>query len=269
MRNAGLGWPDALSDSSRMATIAIGDIHGNLPALIDLLDQLGGQIEGADTIVFLGDYIDKGPDSKQCVETILQFRLEVPATVVCLCGNHEDWLLRTMRDYQRHSWLLGMEALDTIRSYSSEAAQVLLNAISEAGLRLYTESDALPYDAFFDVMPESHLRFFESLQTYYESPECICVHAGLSPQVARIEEQSRHSLMLGDRSFPALYQGPKTVVYGHWRNPVIDGNGWPMPRIIGRTIGIDTIAQGVLTALRLPGQQVFQSARHHPSGVAV
>ena len=88
----------------------------------DLLDQLRNQVTPADRVVFLGDYIDRGPDTKGCVETVLEFRREVKAPVVCLCGNHEDWLLRTMRDHRRHSWLLGMEAFDTIRSYSVEAA---------------------------------------------------------------------------------------------------------------------------------------------------
>src|SRR6476659_4786 len=107
-----------------MATIAVGDIHGNLPALNDILSQLRGEAAAGDTVVFLGDYIDRGPDTKRCVDAILEFQQEVSARVVCLRGNHEEWLLRTRRDDRRHSWLLGMEAFDTIRSYSPEAARV-------------------------------------------------------------------------------------------------------------------------------------------------
>jgi hypothetical protein len=67
----------------------------------------------------------------------------------------------------------------------------------------------------------------------------------------------------GTRGFPDKYEGAETVVYGHWNNAVLNGdNGWPAPRIVGRTIGIDTISHGVLTAIRLPEQQVFQSARY-------
>jgi len=71
-----------------------------------------------------------------CLEAVLEFRREVKAPVVCLCGNHEDSLLRTLRDHRRHSWLLGMEAFDTIRSYSVEAAATPYDAASRAGANL-------------------------------------------------------------------------------------------------------------------------------------
>ena len=87
-----------------MATLAIGDIHGHRPALEDLLGQIAGEVAEGDTVVFLGDYIDRGPDSKGCVDAILRFRSEVRADVVCLLGNHEDWLLRTMANHERHSF---------------------------------------------------------------------------------------------------------------------------------------------------------------------
>ena len=86
--------------------------------------------------MFLGDYIDRGPDTKGCVDAILRFQREVSAEVVCLRGNHEDWFLRTSCDYRRHSWLMGMDAFDTIISYSAEAGDALREAMSEAGLSL-------------------------------------------------------------------------------------------------------------------------------------
>lgn len=84
------------------------------------------------------------------MDAILRFQREVDADVVCLIGNHEDWLLRTLRDHSRHSWLLGMEALDTIQSCSVEAAVALREAMRSAGAALYMERCALPYEAFFD-----------------------------------------------------------------------------------------------------------------------
>ena len=120
-----------------MATVAIGDIHGNLPALVDLLAQVNDGIGANDTVVFLGDYIDRGPDSRACIDAILEFQKDSRAKVVCLQGNHEDWLLRTQANYAKHSWLLGMEALDTIRSYSREAERILRDAIGEAGPTLF------------------------------------------------------------------------------------------------------------------------------------
>ena len=128
-----------------MATIAVGDIHGNLEALDDVLEQLRRAASRDDTVVFLGDYIDRGQGSKQCVDAILGFRRERKAEVVCLLGNHEDWLLRTLRDHSRHSWLVGMEAFDTIRSYSPEGAAALREAAAEAGPELFLGNRRLPY----------------------------------------------------------------------------------------------------------------------------
>ena len=67
----------------------------------------------------------------------------------------------------------------------------------------------------------------------------------------------------GAGSFPYGYTGVETVVYGHHNNAALNADGWPTPKIMGRTIGIDTIAHGVLSAVRLPDRKVFQSARSH------
>ena len=78
-----------------MSTIAIGDIHGNLRALEDLLSRITPELNAGDTVVFLGDYIDRGPDAKGCIQTILDFRRTTNGRVVTLLGNHEEWMLRT------------------------------------------------------------------------------------------------------------------------------------------------------------------------------
>jgi len=249
-----------------MATIAVGDIHGNRLALNDILVQIRSEVAAGDTIVFLGDYIDRGPDTKGCVDAILGFQREVKAEVVCLLGNHEDWFLRTLRDYRCHSWLLGMEAFDTMRSYSVEAVRTLREAVSNAGADVYLERCALPYDAFFDCVPQEHIRFLEGLRLYHQSADCVCTHGGLDPRVARVQEQAREALMWGAGSFPNGYDGAEVVVYGHRNNAALNADGWPALMIEGRTIGVDTISHGVLTAVRLPDQRVFQSARYEVLG---
>jgi serine/threonine protein phosphatase 1 len=244
-----------------MATFAIGDIHGNLPALDDLLDQVLREAADGDTVVFLGDYIDRGPNSRECIEAILGFRRTTKAKVVCLLGNHEDWLLRSFHDHSRHSWLLGMEAFDTIRSYSVAAAEALTEAVSNAGPGLYLGDRALPYDVFFDSVPADHIRFFENLSVCHRNADGFYSHGGLDPGIEGFHGQRREALIWGAGSFPDTYRGAETVVYGHHNNATLTSSGWPTPTLVGRTIGIDTISHGVLTAVRLPDQRVFQSVR--------
>jgi serine/threonine protein phosphatase 1 len=74
-----------------MATIAVGDVHGNLAALEDILDRLRHEGAREDTIVFLGDYIDRGPHAKGCVDAILRFQREAGPEVVCLSLSLGRW----------------------------------------------------------------------------------------------------------------------------------------------------------------------------------
>lgn len=244
-----------------MATIAIGDIHGQLKPLCDLLERVRPNIGGDDTVVFLGDYIDRGTDTRACIDAILDFISTVSARVVCLRGNHEDWFLRTMRDYTQHSWLLGMEADATIRSYSVEAADAIRAAARAARTSVYEGTCELPYDLFFEAMPAAHRQFVESLGLYHETPECLCSHGGVDPVVEDLDAQGR-ALVWGAPGFPNAYVGDRTVLYGHMNNPYVDDDDWPHPRVVGNTYGLDTISHGVLTAMRLPGPYVLQSARY-------
>jgi len=145
-----------------MTTFAIGDVHGNLVALQNLLELIFHELGNGDTLVFLGDYIDRGPDSKDCVEEIIRLKQDAPFSVVTLLGNHEEWMLATKRDYTRHSWLLNIEAFDTIASYSADAADQLRTALENAGAAVITERIRLPYDLFFDLLPRTHVEFFEN-----------------------------------------------------------------------------------------------------------
>ena len=245
-----------------MATIAIGDVHGNFKALDDLLRTLRPQLDPADAVVFLGDYIDRGPDTRQCIDLILAFEAERRAEVIGLIGNHDDWLLRTRRDFRNHTWFLATDPFVTIRSYSSQAADALLAAKAESRGAVYGNDYPLPYELFFDAMPAAHLDWFERLRVSHHTADCFCSHGGVDPEVADLSAQDRHSLIWGGTGFPQRYEGQDTIVYGHHGNAVLTAGGWPMPAIAERRIGIDTIEHGVLTAVRMPGVEIVQSARH-------
>jgi calcineurin-like phosphoesterase family protein len=244
-----------------MSTIAIGDIHGNLRALEDLLDFISKEVGAEDTVVFLGDYIARGPDSKGCIERIIAFQSDMKANVVALLGNHEEWLLQTYRDYKRHSWIIGMEAFETIRSYSPSAAKRLGEELEKLGPRLLFNDMALPYEIFFDLVPEGHIAFLNLLKTFYRTVDAVCVHGGLNPDGRPVEEQLSEHLIWGAERFPDLYRGDDLILYGHADDPVLDEKGWPHPRVVARTHGLDTVSTGVLTALRLPDGAIFQSHR--------
>lgn len=248
-----------------MSTFAIGDIHGNADGLQDLLTQMSPDVSPGDVVVFLGDYVDRGPDSRGCIDAILRFRDSTPADVVCLLGNHEDWLLATRRDFRRHAWLRVMDAWDTIRSYSPEAESTLRRAARELRDQFYMDDVALPYELFFDAMPASHLSFLAELGTCHRGADACCAHAGVDPAIPNLDAQPRHGLIWGASGFPRAYTGDELIVYGHFNNATLDRNGWPGPTFLNNTIGLDTSAFGVVTAIRLPDRRVFQSAQYASS----
>ncbi len=244
-----------------MSTYAIGDIHGNLVALEDLLEQVLPELKPEDAVVFLGDFIDRGPDSRGCVERIVRLKAEADFTVIGLLGNHEQWMLQTLDDPTRHSWVVATEALETVRSYSEEAAVNITNAMGELGVRLFTERLPLPYEAFFQSVPQEHLRFFRELKTYHRTADVICVHGALSLDgIPDPHDANVH--VWGPLGFPEDYEGTDPVVYGHRDNGIVraDGTVWPCIGI-NRTYGIDTISHGVLTCMRFPDKKVLQSIR--------
>lgn len=244
-----------------MATIVIGDVHGNYEALDDLLRIVTPELASSDTLVFLGDYIDRGRDTKKCIDRLLAFEAERRADVIGLLGNHDDWMLRTRRDFRKHTWMLATDAFTTIESYSRPAAEALRAAMAAARGAHYGDDYPLPYELFFDAMPASHLGWFDRLRVSHQSADCFCSHGGVDPRVDDLALQERHLLIWGGTGFPERYNGEDTIVYGHHDNAVLTSDGWPMPAVSGRTIGIDTISHGVLTAVRMPGGDIFQSAR--------
>lgn len=242
-----------------MATVAIGDIHGNLKLLNQLLNKVLPGMCPQDTLVFLGDYIDRGADSKGCVERIVNLRREASFSVITLLGNHEQWMLRSFDNLARHSWLVAMEGIDTVRSYSEKAAVLLSQGLAAHGANIYTERVDLPYEEFFEAIPPAHLRFFQDLKPFHKTEDAICVHGGVDPAGA-LDSPDPETYIWGPSGFPEDYRGSGVVVYGHHDDAVMVKGYAPGVRIgSNRTYGIDTISHGVLTAIRFPEGTVFQS----------
>jgi len=245
-----------------MATIAVGDVHGNYAALEDLLAKVVPELRAGDTLVFLGDVIDRGSRSREVVERIVELRDESAFSVVGLIGNHEQWMLKSLANPCAHSWLLGMGAFDTIASYCPSAVQRIREGLETAGMDLFEEKIPLPYELFFDAVPARHMEFFQGLKLYHRAPEVICVHGGMDLD-GSLDGANPDTFIWGPEGFPEKYRGKHRVVYGHHNDAREDAGGWPRPAVNANgTYGIDSIAHGVLTAMRFPDSRVFQSARY-------
>ncbi len=207
---------------------AIGDIHGCLSLLQDLMTRLPVDPE-KDRIVFMGDYIDRGPAPKGVVDFILALRQT--HRVVCLIGNHERLLLDFYdHGINRDTWLAN-GGIQTIDAYG------LIET---------------PKGRRIDI-PQEHLIFFRSLLPYYETEEYIFVHAGLKPGVPIAEQTLNDMIWIRDDFIASDYNFGKRVIFGHTPQ-----HGEPY--IDPYKIGIDTAAvyRGKLTCLELPAIKFYQ-----------
>jgi serine/threonine protein phosphatase 1 len=178
-----------------MACYVIGDIHGCLAEMVCLLEHLS--LKGEDRLVFLGDYIDRGPDSKGVVDYLLGLARTTDSEVIFLKGNHEDMLL---------SYL----------GFNGNYGDMFLVNGGQATLASYGIAPvAMSQDCATSRIPASHLDFFLNLQSYYLYESFLCVHAGIQP-LRTLEEQAEIDLLWIRHEFIANpHRLPYTVVFGH------------------------------------------------------
>lgn len=209
---------------SQAAVSVVGDIHGCASALAALLPLIE---ERAESFVFLGDYIDRGPDSKGVIDLLLDFRRRQPRTVF-LMGNHELMLL---------DFLVGQDS------------SFFLNAGGEATLASYGLTPDAGPDVLRTRLPPEHLAFLNGLSMLWENEHCICVHAGLEPGVHLSRQTAGCCLWVRDEFIRSRHGFDKTVVFGH--TPFVK------PLVRRDKIGIDTgaVYGGRLTALLLPQRE--------------
>lgn len=244
-------------------TFAIGDIHGDVDALYRVLAALP-ELTPADTIVFVGDYVDRGPRSRQVIEYVRSLPSQTAARVVTLRGNHEDaWLRVVERGWPEFTLPPSNGCLATLRSYLDKPPP------SEGEPLATEELPAILKGTFF---PPDVVAWMKGLPHYYEDEHAIYVHAGLPygeggfPHPSRVKTQSA-LLWCRDDHFFRRYSG-KLVVFGHTATELLPpelssytpedpSDLWAGPC----TIGLDTGCGkgGFLTALELPSLQVYES----------
>ena len=177
-----------------MNSYVIGDIHGCLAEVRYLIEQL--PLRSNDRVVFLGDYIDRGPDAKGVVAYLLELRQKGNLAAVFLKGNHEDMFL----DY------LG---------FPGNHGDVFLNNGGHATLASY----GIPAGSFageiIERLPQAHLDFFRSLETFCLVEPYLCVHAGIQP-LKKLEEQTAAEMYwIRGEFIRNPHKLPLTVLFGH------------------------------------------------------
>ena len=221
---------------------AIGDIHGRADLLRRLLaaiaEDAAGRPPAVQRLIYLGDYVDRGPQSQDVINIVLD---EAPAgfEVVALRGNHEEMMARFLDDTTvARTWMMnGGDA--TLGSYGVEAPSIF------AGTPIHRHAQA----QFRTQLPLRHKEFLAGLADSHVEGDYLFVHAGLRPGVPLAQQRPEDLRWIRDEFLNSKADFGKVVVHGHSieREPVVRAN----------RIGIDTGAYATdrLTCLVLEGTE--------------
>lgn len=218
---------------------AIGDIHGRF----DLLQRLHAAIsrdlrdkEARECVeIYLGDYIDRGPQSREVIEWLISAK-PVAERRICLMGNHEDMFLGALADPGTMPHWLANGGAETILSYKPMPRRIL------AGMNLRQV-----HAEIVRTLPESHRRFLGSLLRIAEFGGYVFVHAGLRPGRAPDDQDAEDLVWIREPFLSSAYDFGRIVVHGHTPGET--------PQIEANRINIDTgaVFTGRLTCLVLEG----------------
>lgn len=244
-----------------MTTIAIGDIHGNRQALQNLLNEIDGYRCPETRVVFLGDYLDRGPDTKGLLDLLIQFRGDWPGPVVFIEGNHEQWFMDSIKDHSKHSWLQAMEGLDTVLSYSPELSEMFREALEEDHVELLMGRRLLPYDRLWDLFPDKHKELLNELLPFFEDENGIYAHAGIPLNSPNLHLEHPDRFRWGTRDFPDIYKDEKLVIYGHFSGMTIFVDDLPVLRVKDNSICLDSSKNGFVSAVILPERRILHAGK--------
>jgi len=203
----------------------VGDIHGCIDPLKRLLDAIPWR-PGQDRLIFVGDYVDRGPHAKAVVDCIIDL-IRMDPQVVCLLGNHEAMLLDYLSGRNQAIYLAN-RGIVTLRSYQAE------KTVMEGSL-----------------VPPDHMTFYRSLKPFIELETYYVVHAGFRPGI-EVERQAREDMLwIREPFISSRYNFGKKVVFGH--TPL------SRPLVMDNKIGIDTgaVFGNRLTCVELPEERFY------------
>ncbi|HET7628585.1 MAG TPA: metallophosphoesterase family protein [Bacillales bacterium] len=219
--------------------LAVSDVHGEADKLERLLQKTGYDRE-KDQLILLGDYVDRGPDSKRTVEKVIALHKE---GAIVLKGNHDEMMeqsFRGERERYLNVWLLN-GGLETLKAYGYDIP----------------EADGRMPELVENAAVRDHLDFFQQLPLVYTTEDYIFAHAGVDPDKPLDACDANVLLWIRDR-FHAGYKGDKTVVFGHTPTSTFH-DSCDVYFGDNNIIGIDggCVFGGRLNALELPSRKVY------------
>jgi serine/threonine protein phosphatase 1 len=209
--------------ANNICIYAVGDIHGRADLLHQLHNLISQDAEKYPNhqriIIYLGDYIDRGHQSKQVVDQLINPHLNHFHSIY-LRGNHENMLMEFLNDLNRGELWFMNGGLETLKSYNISLS--LLNELNYQKLK----------DLLLEKLPPEHITFFQALKTHHiEGPYFFC-HAGVNPDIPLNKQNDEDLMWIRDPFLHSKKEFGKIVVHGHTVSQ--------KPTLLPNQIGVDT-----------------------------
>ena len=238
-----------------MKTWAIGDLHGHFDQWIRLYNKIKANgFTDDDQLVFLGDYIDGGPQTKELLTWLIEYKKAYPQTV-CLYGNHEDLMLDALdydgKIYGSYDLWYHQGGKATYESYIPKDSDSYSKAIMQVK----------------DTIPQEHRDWLMALPLYYQTDKYFFVHAGVLPNKSLKEQTDlvdkgdkdmiETFIWIRDQFIYSVYDWDKKIIFGHTvhEEPYKDNY----------KIGLDGMFHndGNIFALALPEEVIYTESSKH------
>ena len=220
--------PDSRSRRYEISALAfVGDLHGRIDALEAVLAEYGGSRR----LVFLGDYVNRGPDSRAVLTRLISAKRLLGDVIVLLRGNHDESVLEFLNGGALATFVR-LGGLATVASYTNEIGNDIREALSAA-------------------IPRQHVELLEHLRDFFEEEDVFASHCGINPQ--RPASRDRQDVAL--TSHPELFEADlscfgKTIVCGHYVQR--DLRPYVTDKLVAIDTGCGSIASAPLTVLLWP-----------------
>ncbi len=218
---------------------AIGDVHGRLDLLRTLLAEIEADSRARpcerEYMIFVGDLIDRGPDSRGVIDLLLRSKKYLPHPVF-LMGNHEEMMLRVLEkpDEKFRDWLT-YGGYECAQSYGVEVGRLAVLDVEHAAAMVAA------------AIPQAHRDFIAGFADSFRFGDYLFVHAGIRPGIPLAQQSTRDLRWIREDFLTSTVAHPHMVVHGHTITPEPDEQA--------NRIGIDTgaYASGILTAICIEG----------------
>lgn len=235
--------------TERNCVYVIPDIHGRFQELELILKRilpLRKSDGGLDTLIFLGDYMDRRPDGHLVLDRLIQLKAKYLTQVICLRGNHEDMFLEAIKpsiDSYDYTFWMRYGGEQTLSGYLERIKTPMENPY------------LFPRQRISSIVPKKHINFINSLKPYHETDEYIFVHGGCDPFIPLNEQEE--DVLRWDRSLC------KSVIYKFanldlpWNKTIVTGHNTGMSKPIFRDKYVMLDDHTQLLVMEMNSREVF------------